>query len=183
MTDQRRRLLEDMILAELGRHERLMAETTGRPPEHRTIDLDDTIRTLVLSQEARGHTVRWKPSGHRVTGQPDAIAEVINILLDNAARHGNATAEVDVRRTADAVEIVVRDDGPGVDESVRKRLFTWEARGPGSRGQGIGLHTAHELMKRQGGYLALRDGARGGATFVLGLPLDHGGGGARQGSS
>lgn len=174
ITGRRRHVLEEMVLAELARLERLMAETTGQAPELCTVDLDDTIRTLVTSHEARGRTVHWTPSGEHVTGQPDAIAEVLNILLDNAAKHGNAAAEVGVRRTPDAVEIVVSDDGPGVHESVRPHLFTWEARGPRSKGQGIGLHTAHELMRRQGGYLRLLDDRRGGATFILGLPAGDG---------
>jgi signal transduction histidine kinase len=57
-----------------------------------------------------------------------------------------------------------------VEESLRRRVFDWGARGSRSSGQGIGLHIAHELMQRQGGYLEIRDGRRGGATFVLGLP-------------
>jgi signal transduction histidine kinase len=170
ISEQRRTLLEDMIFAELSRLERLMArpnDTSGP----RLVDLDDTIGTLVVSQEARGHEVLWKPSGLQVNAQPDAVAEVINILLDNAAKHGRSTTEVSVMLAGDMVEVAVHDDGPGVDESLRRRLFDWGARGPRSSGQGIGLHIAHELMQRQGGYLEIRDGRAGGATFVMGLPI------------
>jgi signal transduction histidine kinase len=172
ISEQRRTLLEDMIFAELSRLERLMSRPSD-PSAPRLMDLDETIGTLVVSQEARGNKVRWSPSGLHVNAQPDAVAEVINILLDNAAKHGRSTAEVMATRTGETVEVSVSDDGPGVDESMRRRLFDWGARGPRSSGQGIGLHIAHELMQRQGGYLEIRDGAAGGATFVMGLPLGH----------
>lgn len=168
ITESRRHLLEDMIYAELTRLERLMSDQIVIP-RPRTVDLDETIRNLVVSQEARGHTVHWTPSGARAAGQPDAVAEVINILLDNAATHGRTEAEVAVSTTDDAVEIVIHDDGPGVADDVRPRIFEWGARGPRSTGQGIGLHIAYELMERQGGYLEVRD-AGSGATFVIGLP-------------
>jgi signal transduction histidine kinase len=170
ISEQRRTLLEDMIFAELSRLERLMArpnDTSGP----RLVDLDATIGTLVVSQEARGHEVLWRPSGLKVSAQPDAVAEVINILLDNAAKHGRSTTEVSVTQAGDTVEVAVHDDGPGVEESLRRRLFDWGARGPRSSGQGIGLHIAHELIQRQGGYLEIRDGRAGGATFVMGLPI------------
>lgn len=175
ITDERRALLEDMIFAELSRLERLMARPTDTSAP-RLVDLDETISRLVVSQEARGNRVRWSPSGLQVNAQPDAVAEVVNILLDNAAKHGRSDAEVVVSREGETVEVAVHDDGPGVDETMRKRLFDWGARGPRSNGQGIGLHIAHELMQRQGGYLEIRDGRAGGATFVVGLPLgrtDH----------
>jgi signal transduction histidine kinase len=169
---QRRSLLEDMIFAELGRLERLLARPTDTSGPQ-SVDLDETIGTLVVSHQARGHQVRWSPSGLAVSAQPDAVAEVINILLDNAAKHGRTATEVTVIRVGDAVEVAVRDDGPGVEESLRRRLFDWGARGTRSTGQGIGLHIAHELMQRQGGYLEIRDGRAGGATFVLGLPISR----------
>jgi signal transduction histidine kinase len=181
ITEQRRVLLEEMIGTELGRLARLAAppEPTGHggdvlvddTSEPRVMDLDETIGTLVVSQGARGNHVRWSPSGLRVFAQPDAVAEVICVLLDNAAKHGRRGAEVTVTQIGDIVEVAVHDDGPGVDESLRTRLFTWGARGPSSTGQGIGLHIAHELAERQGGYLELRDSTSGGATFVVGLPL------------
>jgi signal transduction histidine kinase len=133
------------------------------------VDLDETISTLALSQAVRGNRVAWLPSGERVSGDPDAVAEVINILLDNAAKHGGTPAEVDVRRLDDRVEIAVSDSGPGIAPEIRQQLFQWGARGPDSHGQGIGLNIAASLIERQGGYLRLRDTLRQGTTFVVGL--------------
>jgi signal transduction histidine kinase len=206
ITAERRHQLEEMIHTELQRLERLLrkrnlvappaidvrAPSTGDhdpapepgPPQP-TVDLDSTIENLALAHAAKGTTVEWRPSGQRVSAQPDDVAEVLNILLDNAARHGDAAASVRVREAPHAVEILVSDRGPGVAPEVRERLFQWGARGPSSPGQGIGLHIAQTLVSKQGGYLKLRDPEpaggpvpdSGGATFVVGLPLpgsDHG---------
>ncbi len=183
ISEQRRIQLDDMVRAELGRLARLVARanpdamsltaTNGDgPPDPLAIDLDATIGPIVVSHEARGERVRWSPSGLRVRAQPDAVAVVFNVLLDNAAKHGRSEAEVTVEPHGNYVEVAVHDDGPGVDPSLRTELFEWGVRGASSSGQGIGLHVARDLAQQQGGYLRTRDVAKGGATFVLGLPLD-----------
>jgi signal transduction histidine kinase len=166
---ERRMLLDKMVHAELDRLQRLLNEPAGEAP--RVVDLDDTIGNLVLSQEARGNRVSWLPSGARVAGEPDAVAEVLNILLDNAAKHGCSGTSVTVKAVADAVEVAVSDDGPGIAPEVRQHLFEWGSRGPRSGGQGIGLHIARDLTVRHGGYLRVREGTVGGATFVAGFPM------------
>jgi signal transduction histidine kinase len=184
ISEQRRRRLDEMVSAELGRLERLIAQddacktswTAGsedRPADPMAIDLDAAIGPIVLSHEARGHGVRWSPSGRRVRAQPDAVAAMFNVLLDNAAQHGRSAAEVTMEQRGGYVEVAVHDNGPGVEPCLRTRLFEWGARGARSTGQGIGLHLAHELAQQQGGYLRTRDVARDGATFVLGLPLER----------
>lgn len=183
ISEQRRIQLDEMVSAELGRLGRLIAQADPHatsstasngdgPPYSLAIDLDATIGPIVVSHEARGQRVRWSPSGLRVRAQPDAVAAVFNVLLDNAAKHGRSEAEVTVEPHGNYVEVAVHDDGPGVDPSVRTRLFEWGVRGASSSGQGIGLHVARDLAQQQRGYLRARDVAIGGATFVLGLPLD-----------
>jgi signal transduction histidine kinase len=164
----RRELLDKMVGSELSRLQRLLSEQTAVKPG--VVDLDDTIGNLVLAQEARGNRVNWLPSGARVEGEPDAVAEVLNILLDNAAKHGSSDTSVTVKPVADAIEVVISDDGPGIAPEVRQHLFEWGSRGPRSRGQGIGLHIARDLTARHGGYLRLRENTVHGATFVAGFP-------------
>ncbi len=167
----RRNVLQEMIRTELGRLERLVAPPDRALSGDRSADLDATIGPLVVSHEARGTRVRWSPSGWTVPADPDAVAEIVNVLLDNAAKHGRSGAEVTVTKKGGFVEVVVHDDGPGIDASLRRGLFDWGVRGPRSTGQGIGLDIARHLAERQHGYLRLRDTGRTGATFVLGLPL------------
>lgn len=180
LESERRRQIDNMVRAELSRLQRLLNEPAAderrEPPGSlleacdAVVDLDETICTLIVAQEARGNRVSWLPSGAQVTAAPDAVAEVLNILLDNAAKHGSRDTSVTVTPVADAVEVVVSDDGPGIAPEVRSHLFEWGARGPRSGGQGIGLHIAHDLTARHGGYLTVRDTTARGATFVAAFP-------------
>lgn len=166
----RRRLLEEMVDQELARLSRLVDRRGhGAPGRPGTIDLDDTIATLALAQEARGQQVTWEPSGATARADGDSVTEILNILLDNAARHGGDCVAVEVRQCGSNLEIDVSDDGPGIPPEVRSSLFEWGSRGPGSSGQGIGLTVAHDLALREGGYLRLIEAPGRGATFVVGL--------------
>ena len=162
--------LQRMLSSEIGRLERLMGE---RPTEVARVDLDGVIWPLVVAHRARGQQVQWEPNGMLAAGRPDDIAEVLNILLNNAAAHApGATAQVEVRRVEGTVEICVSDSGPGVSRAVAAHLFEWGARGPDSTGQGIGLNVAQRLINEQDGYLRVVNRPRGGSTFIVGLPAD-----------
>jgi signal transduction histidine kinase len=162
--------LQRMLSSEIGRLERLLGE---RPTEVARVDLDGVIWPLVVAHRARGQRVQWEPNGMLAAGRPDDIAEVINILLNNAAAHApGAAAQVEVRRVEDTVEICVSDSGPGVPRAVAAHLFEWGARGPDSTGQGIGLNVAQRLINEQDGYLRVVNRSRGGSTFIVGLPAD-----------
>lgn len=174
----RRLELEEMMDAELARLARLTrpraasaADPTG------PVDLDRTLWPLVVRQRARGNAVHWRPTGGTALGQADDIAEIVNVLLDNADQHApGARVWIDVHPTAGGVEIVVSDCGPGIDPAVRSSIFERGVRRPDSRGEGIGLDSAHRLAAQLGGELWLADAEAPGATFVLGLrsPAGHG---------
>ena len=86
----RRERLEAMVAAEVARLERLMSRAAHRAP---SLDyaVDEVIEPLVVSHQARGRDVRWEPCGLNAAGAPDDLAEVVNILLENAACHGGGT--------------------------------------------------------------------------------------------
>ncbi len=179
----KRRQLERMLDSEAGRLSRLLAgkgndalsEPPSRPQDtshdrQSLVDLDEVIWPLVTAQEALGRVVEWHPTGHQGVGDPDAVAEVVNILLDNAARHAPGShSVVEVTRHGHTIEVIVRDDGPGIPAEVRHHLFEWGSRGPDSEGQGIGLHLAHRLMAATGSSLRLETQDVGN-TFVISLP-------------
>jgi signal transduction histidine kinase len=183
VSPDKREKLEQMLEAEAGRLARILTNAGGalggaaeddtpeadtRPQE--LIDLDEVIEPLVISHQALRRRVEWEPSGLVAIGDPDAVAEAVNILLDNAARHApDARTRIEVKHLGDRVEIAVSDDGPGVPDEVRQQLFEWGGRGPESKGQGIGLHLAHKLMSSAGNSLRL-EADRAGTSFVIGLP-------------
>jgi signal transduction histidine kinase len=169
----RRQRLESMLDAELDRLERLMqARVSGATAlADCEIDIDEVVEPLVTSHNARGRDVRWFASGERVFGDPDELAEVVNILLENAGRHGGrGVVRLSVTAADGGALVICSDSGPGVPPELCDRLFEPEVRGPGSKGQGLGLAIVHRLVSARGGTIELVDGHQPGATFVARLP-------------
>ncbi|MEU6133932.1 HAMP domain-containing sensor histidine kinase [Nocardioides sp. NPDC047086] len=173
---ERRVAMMTMMGNELRRLERLVrAHRNGAdtmPVDTGVIDVDSVIHNLALAHEASGATIVHEPSNALAVGSSDAAAEIVNILLDNAAKHGSGAVDVTVRHepggSGHLVMIEVSDDGPGVDPEVRERIFEWGVRGPDSAGQGIGLNEARTVAERMGGSLRLAAVER--TTFVVTLP-------------
>ena len=162
--------LTSMVRAEVERLQRLVADRA--PTRRRSVDLDEVLGQIVLSHLARGRVVLWEPAGLRALGRSDDIAEVVNVLLENAAVHGGPDAvTVQVARDLDGygITITVADQGPGIDSGLRARVFDWGVSRPDSPGQGIGLHVAAEISQQLGGRLELLP-TQSGAAFALHLP-------------
>jgi signal transduction histidine kinase len=107
-------------------------------------------------------------------GDPDAVARVVRILLDNALRYGPSGQAVRVLAGGDgqAASLTVADSGPGVPEQEREHIFERFHRGSGAGsegGFGLGLAIGRELAMRMGGDVRLVDSdpPGPGARFVL----------------
>jgi signal transduction histidine kinase len=168
LSAQRRDRLERTMEAELARLGRLMSSRAQAPTME--FDVDDIVGPLVTSHRERGLDIDWSPSHARALGDPDDFAEVVNILLENAGRHGRGAVRLEASALDGSFELSCSDDGPGVADEVRERLFTSGVRRPDSPGQGLGLAIARRLMWERRGSLELIDSPRPGATFVARLP-------------
>ncbi|GAA4378246.1 sensor histidine kinase [Nocardioides caricicola] len=163
-----REMLEEMLERESARLQRLVHDATPGPLG--LVSVDDVIRPLVVARRAQGQTVTWRPSGLQVWAREDDLTAVLNILLENTAKHApDATVDVFVHQSDGTVDVVVADTGPGVPEGQRETLFHRGVRGPESSGHGLGLHVARRLMVRGGGYLRLDPTWRSGTAFVVGV--------------
>lgn len=163
-----RELLEEMLERESARLQRLV-QGARRDPAH-VLELDEVLRPLVIARRVQGLRISWEPTGHRVWGREDELAEVVNVLLENAAQHAPGTAvALFTRGDEHHVQIVVADSGPGVPEALHLRIFDRGVRGDSSSGDGLGLHLAQHLMIQSGGYLRLDTGWPPGAVFVAGV--------------
>jgi len=108
------------------------------------------------------------------------IVRVIANLLDNAGKYGDGATRVELRRKGGDVQIAVEDDGPGVPEGDRDRIFQRFNRGTSARqrgdvdGVGLGLALVKEHITIHGGRVWVEDKPDGspGARFVLALPSE-----------
>lgn len=165
-----RELLKEMLDRESARLQRLVHGEVSGPIG--VVHLDDLLPPLVAARQAQGQAVTWQASGLAVWAREDDLAEVVNILLDNAAKHvPDATVVVHAEEAGGQARIVVADSGPGVPPDLRPTLFERGVRGADSAGTGLGLYLARRLMTRSGGSLSLEDTGGSGATFVASVRL------------
>ncbi|MYW07593.1 HAMP domain-containing protein [Streptomyces sp. SID2563] len=116
-------------------------------------------------------TVSVSDGGLDVAGSRARLARVLGNLLDNAQRHAVRSVSVTVARDAGEVLVAVTDDGAGVPDAERERVFERfvrldEARARDDGGAGLGLAIARDVATHHGGTLTVS-----GARFELRLPL------------
>ncbi|WP_370941800.1 sensor histidine kinase [Amycolatopsis sp. cg5] len=120
------------------------------------------------------------PAGHDepvLVRCPEAeLAQVLDVLLDNAVHYAGRGAHIETEWETDGVEarLVVRDDGPGLSTEERAKATErfWRAGRDGApRGTGLGLSIAHHLVLARGGDLELRAAPPSGLAVWVTLPL------------
>lgn len=165
-----RQHLWESVCRELERMERLLSDQDDPPTD---LDLDQTLGLILDLQRLKGRRVEFHSSGDSVRARYDALAEVVNILLDNAVTHGGSESSVVevARRDDEVVDITVTDFGRGIPQEQRAHIFEWGRRGTDSPGEGIGLHVAQRLIAENGGSLRCAEPTSGaGTSFVISLP-------------
>ena len=117
------------------------------------------------------------PGGFEMQADPEQLDRILVNLLKNAREAieatGRTTGEVRVAggpAGPQAARVSFRDDGPGVPERLRERLFQPFAGSGRPGGAGLGLAIARELARGHGGELTLAQAGEDGSTFVLTLP-------------
>lgn len=102
------------------------------------------------------------------------LPRVLVNLLTNAYRYGAARVSIEAARDGPFVAITVEDDGPGVPDAIRSKLFDPYVRGTNSEGHhglGIGLALARNLVDDAGGRLSYRRRNPTGSSFLIELPF------------
>ncbi|MFV2119009.1 sensor histidine kinase [Streptomyces sp. Act-28] len=175
-TERLQQLAADLLL--------LARLDAGERPATRRVDMAALLREEVAQR--RGDrlpvAVAVRGEGVEVAGSPGQLRRVLANLLDNAQRHAITSVAASVRGAADRVEVVVSDDGAGVPEEDRERIFERfvrldDARSRDDGGAGLGLAIARDVAGRHGGTITVGAEADGGARFVLSLPRAAGSGG------
>jgi PAS domain S-box-containing protein len=100
--------------------------------------------------------------------------QVIINLLTNAIKYGaGKPIKVDVIKKSYCIQLHVHDQGPGIQEEDRERIFERFERAISSNevsGLGLGLYISRQIMEQNGGSLFLRSNPGSGSTFIMELP-------------
>jgi signal transduction histidine kinase len=111
-----------------------------------------------------------------VRGDPDRLAQVVGNLLSNAIKYSpsGGTVEILAERENGTVSISVRDEGVGIPEDQRDKIFTKFYRGnaaaSGIAGSGLGLAFARAVVEAHGGRISFTSVAGEGSVFRIELP-------------
>ncbi|MFW6774798.1 ATP-binding protein [Nocardioides sp. CPCC 205120] len=102
---------------------------------------------------------------------PDKFVQVLTNLVENAVRHGEGTVRVGLGPApGGAVRMVVDDEGRGIPEEIRRRVFTkfWQYGAAG--GSGLGMYLVGGLVGAHGGSVEIGEAPGGGARVVVTWP-------------
>ena len=151
------------------------------PPMREKLRLKDlaeeVIEAAVLQASSRVVLYNQVPAATLIDADRDQLNRVLTNLLRNAiqaveAQQGEADGRVTLRswRDGSVVTIEVADNGPGIPERIRPRLFEafQSAAKPG--GVGLGLAIAAELIRAHGGEIRLHGTGPEGTTFHVTVP-------------
>lgn len=179
--DDQKKLMLTTVSSDSERLSRLITELldvaridTGRLPLYpREVELGPVVDRVVASVSAGTS----RPVTHRagsglgpVLADPDKLVQVVTNLVDNAVRHGEGDVVVTTEPLPRGVRLVVDDEGEGIPEGIRRRVFTkfWKH---GERGgTGLGMYIVNGLVEAHGGELTIGDSPSGGARITIDWP-------------
>ena len=189
-SEDQRHLMLETVDADADRLSRLITELldaaridAGRLTLRRgPVRLDELVRRVLTNMSGGAGEPFEVTIGEGldvVWGDDDRIIQVVTNLVENAARHGFGLKEVLVHNTPasgddpDGVSLEVHDNGPGIPEEMRQRVFSrfWRS-GPGA-GSGLGMYIAHGIVDQHGGRIDILDSDGGGARIRVYFPINE----------
>jgi signal transduction histidine kinase len=169
-TQRMRRLVGDLLL--------LARADAAQSPFREPLDLGDVVVEAAseLGPAAAAHAIELDVRPTPLLGARDDLQRVATNLIENALRHTPPGTRItaSTRSLADGgAELVVADDGPGIDPDARATLFERFVRGAGDRGGsfGLGLAIVAAVAQAHGGTVAVDTSPHGGARFTVRLPV------------
>ncbi|MDN4175460.1 ATP-binding protein [Nocardioides sp. SOB77] len=193
LNDDQKKLMLTTVSADSDRLSRLIAELldvaridTGRLQLYpRPSDAGVLVTRIVESVQAGTarpiHLRIDAPDGELppVHVDPDKFTQVVTNLVENGVRHGDGSVGVLVEAVGaghdtdpPGVRITVDDEGEGIPEEMRRRVFTKFWKGGARGGSGLGLYIVHGLVRAHGGTVTIGDAPGGGARLVTTWPSE-----------
>lgn len=166
-----------MLVNQILDFSRIDSETLNvRHPEYRSIPMivRQVIDTFVPTLETRGIAFSYDAPKDDFKGDVDeeSLIKIVTNLMSNALKYTSSEVSVTLTRGSDTYSVKVCDNGPGISEDVRAKVFTPFYRIDESKqGTGLGLAIVRRLVEIAMGKIEVRDAAGGGSEFVVEMPL------------
>ncbi len=116
-----------------------------------------------------------------IEGDRIELRRLLTNLLGNAIKFtdtGYISVQLSINPNAEqlpsseAIEIAIKDTGPGIEEEAQKQIFEWFYQGAHMKaGSGLGLHLSKRIAEMHNGTLTVESAVGKGSTFTLALPL------------
>lgn len=151
----------------------LRGGTSGEPL--RAVDLASVVETIVDEHVDQGHPVSLVGlNSAPVRGRVLALKRAASNIVGNAVKYGRS-ARVSIADAGDSFAILVEDEGPGIAEADRERVFhpfvrLEESRGRQTGGSGLGLTIALAVARSHDGSITLENRVEGGLRVTFSLP-------------
>lgn len=156
--------------------EQVLAAARGASGEQRrNVDLSALVESLCTDMDEIGEPVSWANHAPApISCRPNEIKRAVRNLVENAVAYGSK-AEVRIADRDDGYDILVDDEGPGIPESDRQRVFEPFVRLESSRneatgGTGLGLTLVKAIAEGHGGAILLENRPGGGLRARMHLP-------------
>lgn len=183
LNDEQKKLMLTTAATDAERLSRLITELldvaridTGRLPLYRReIEVLPVLERVVASVGAgTSRTLRIVPPAGPATvfADPDKFVQVITNLVENAVRHGEGAVTVTAEAIPSGVRLTVDDQGDGISEALRARVFTKFWKDGTHGGSGLGMYIVNGLVRIHGGELRIQDAPGGGARIVVDWPAE-----------
>jgi len=144
------------------------------------VDINQTIDQVIdfLENHARTNNIEIQTDLQEnipvIASDQSQMQQVFLNFITNAidAIEKNGLIEIVTRRKGNTIEIIIKDDGPGIPKEQQNRIFdpffTTKTSG---KGAGLGLSVSHSIIEKMGGIITLDSNQKIGATFYINIPL------------
>ena len=138
------------------------------------VDVDAMVHRIIdeygKDAEERGIKIEYKDYGEKIMAN-EFLREVLSNIIWNAIIHSKADkVKIDIKDEGKGVKIFIMDNGIGISDEMKKKIFDMGTKGKNSKGSGLGLYLARKLVESMGGKIKVRDGKKKGTIFEIYLP-------------
>jgi two-component system, NtrC family, sensor kinase len=144
------------------------------------VDINRTIDQVIdfLENHARTNNIEIQTDFQEnipvIANDQSQLQQVFLNLITNAidAINKNGCIEIATRQKGSTIEVMIKDDGPGIPKEQQNRIFdpfyTTKTNG---KGTGLGLSVSHSIIEKMGGSITFESNETKGTTFYVNLPV------------